>query len=214
MAKIIVGGCSFSDRRYGIRPWGEQVSAHFNCEYIHEAASAGSNFRIWRTLTNHIRAGNIVQDDLIIIQYTLVDRKESWTPHIHTNWEMESISEPYDSGTLIRLTPHFDQFAKSKQEHHLANCHNYFSNHQFNVEQFWCNHTMFSNMCAHLGIPVRYLNTTYDSETRLADIDGTHLLNNKEYLLDAAHMNQLGHNRAAQLVIDNLQSQFPAIDSN
>jgi hypothetical protein len=204
MAKIIVGGCSFSDKRYGITPWGEQVAAHFSCNYLHQAASAGSNYRIWRTITNYIRAGDITKDDFIIIQYTLVDRKESWTPHVHTNWELESISEPYDSGTLIRLTPHFDQFAKNKYEHYLAKCHNYFNNHQFNLEQFWNNHFMFAHMCKQLQIPVRYLNTAYDNENRIVDINGTHLLDDADKLLDAGHMNQLGHDCAAQLVISHL----------
>lgn len=204
MAKIIVGGCSFSNRRYGIRPWGELVADHLGCEYIHEAASAGSNYRIWRTITNHIIDKRIHKDDLIIIQYTLVDRKESWTPNLHTNHELENISEPYDGGTLVRLTPHFKDFAIGRQERNLADCHNYFNNHTLNLEQFWCQHTMFSNMCKHLSLRVRYLNTDYDKEHRVHDIDGTHLLENPDCCLDSGHMNQLGHNHAAQLVISNL----------
>lgn len=204
MAKIIVGGCSFSDRRYNVIPWGQQVAKHLNCEYIHEAASAGSNHRIWRTITNHIREKTITSNDTIIIQYTLIDRKESWTPALHKNYELESISEPYDNGTLVRLTPHFKQFALTRQERNLADCHNYFNNHNYNLEHFWCQHTMFSHMCDNLGIRVRYLNTDYDRENRVQDIDGTHLLQDSDCRLDDSHMNQLGHDAAAQLVIRNL----------
>lgn len=212
MPKIAVGGCSFSDRRYGIKPYGETVADHFKLEYIHEAASAGSNYRIWRTLTSHIINGVLGKGDIIIIQYTLLDRREAWSPVKHINsFDGESIHEPYDGGTLLRLTPHSEQFAMNKNEKYLAQCHNYFSNHKYNIESFWTHHVPFAALCASKGIGVRYLNTTYDSETRVHDIDGTDLLIGKKYLLDAGHMNQLGHDRAAQLVI---QSLAPTIDPN
>jgi len=31
---IAVGGCSFSDYRYDIHPYGRQVADHFDCNYI------------------------------------------------------------------------------------------------------------------------------------------------------------------------------------
>ena len=210
MAKIIVGGCSFSDRRYGIKPWGETVADRYNCEYIHEAASAGSNYRIWRKLTAHIMNQTISSDDIIIVQYTLVDRKESWSPLIHVEYELEQISEPFDNGTLIRLTPHFDQFAKNKYEKQLALCHNYFSNHKYNLECFWTQHYMFKEMCAKNNITVRYLNTVYDRENRIEDIDATLALVNPKHRLDSGHLNQLGHDLTAQLIIQSLgQSIVP-----
>jgi hypothetical protein len=204
MVKIAVGGCSFSDRRYNIKPWGEQVAEHYNAEYIHEAASAGSNYRMWRTLTTHIMNNVLSTGDVIVLQYTLIDRREAWTPEIHINYELEHISEPYDSGTIVRLTPHFDQFAKSRQERKLAECHNYFSNHQYNLDCFWSQHFMFSQMCQQRKIHLRYLNTTYDVDNRVIDIDGTNLLNNPSHCLDSSHLNQLGHDLTAQLVIPHL----------
>lgn len=208
MAKIIVGGCSFSDRRYGLIPWGEQVADYYNCEYLHEAASAGSNYRIWRKLTAHIMNKNISSNDIIIVQYTLVDRKESWSPLVHVEYEHEQISEPFDNGTLVRLTPHFDQFAKNKYEKHLALCHNYFSNHNYNLECFWTQHHMFKEMCAKNNITVRYLNTIYDRENRIEDIDATLALINPDHRLDDGHLNQLGHDCTAQLVIQSLSQSI------
>lgn len=212
MVKIAVGGCSFSDRRYGVKPYGDQVAEYYGVEYIHEAASAGSNYRIWRTLTAHILNKNLVKGDVIIVQYTLLDRSESWTPVVHDqSFELEKISEPYDGGTLVRLTPHFDQFAKNRAESQLAYCHNYFSNHKLNLERFWTGHSGFAALCELKGITVRYLNTRYDHENRIEDINGLHLLDNPEWLLDNSHMNQLGHDHTAQLVIDSLGQ---AIGSN
>lgn len=210
MVKIAVGGCSFSDRRYNIKPWGEQVAEHYNVEYIHEAASAGSNYRIWRRLTTHIMNNVLSTGDIIILQYTIISRKESWSPLIHKNYELEHICEPYDNGTLVRLTPHFGEFAKNNYERKLAECHNYFSNYQYDLECFWTNHTCFAALCEQRGIVLKYLNTKYDSENRIPDIDGTHLLERKRHLLDGGHMNQLGHNYAAQLVIPHLDpTTFP-----
>lgn len=204
MVKIAVGGCSFSDFRYNLTPWGKIVADHFAIDYIHEAACAGSNQRIWRKLTAHIINENLNEGDIVIVQYTLIDRKESWTPELHTNYELECISEPYDSGTLVRLTPHFEQFAISKQERHLAHVHNFFNNHNLNLEQFWTQHYGFSALCKSKGIILRHLNTVYDNDNRVADIDGTALLKNPDHCLDASHLNQLGHNRTAQLVIHHL----------
>lgn len=203
--KLAVGGCSFSDRRYNIKPWGEKVAEHFDAEYIHEAASAGSNYRIWRRLTAHIMNKNIVAGDIVIIQYTNVDRKEYWTPTIHKDtFELESICEPYDKGTLVRLTPHFKEFAKTKAEKHLAQVHNYFNNHKLNLEQFYTQHHGFAALCKIHDITLRFLNTAYDVENRIVDIDGTHLLVDENCCLDLGHMNQLGHDQAAQLVIQYL----------
>jgi hypothetical protein len=205
MPRLAVGGCSFSDRRYGIKPYGETVAKHLGFDYIHEAASAGSNYRIWRRLIKHIVNRKIVSNDIIIIQYTLIDRREAWTPVVHENtFDQEHIHEPYDGGTLLRLTPHSEQFAVNKQERQLALAHNYSSNHKFNKECFWTNHMAFAALCKQNQIKVRYLNTTYDNENRVPDIDGTGLLSGSKYLLDEAHMNQLGHDRAAQLVINTL----------
>ena len=212
MSKLAVGGCSFSDYRYGIIPWGEQVAQHYNHTYIHEAACAGSNYRIWRTLTQHIINNTLNSGDTIVLQYTLVDRRESWTPIEHTNTNPEeSIVDPYTSGSIIRLTPHSEQFAVGRQERALAHCHNYFTNHQFNLENFWCHHTAFAALCATRGIALRYLNTIYDAENRISDINGIHLLSESSWRLDSSHMNQTGHDLCARLVIDHLA---PTIESN
>lgn len=213
MPRLAVGGCSFSDYRYDIIPYGHQVAKHFKLEYIHEAACAGSNYRIWRTLTNHIIKGTIGKGDIIILQYTLVDRREAWSPMIHKRFKGESITEDYSTGTLLRLTPHSADFAINRYEKQLAECHNYFTNHEYNIECFWTQHTCFAALCETKGITVRYLNTQYDSENRINDIDGTHLLTGKKFLLDAGHMNQLGHDRTAQLLINTLDPIL-ATDSN
>ena len=205
MAKIAVGGCSFSDRRYGITPWGDTVAKSLGVEYIHEAASAGSNYRMWRRLTNHIMLGNIAKGDTIIMQYTNVDRTEAWTPNIHDNNPLEPISESYDKGTLVRLTPHYNEHAIGDYEKRLAECHIYFNNNHFNIEKFHMQHYMFDSMCKAHKIKLRILNTAYDGSTRIPDIDATQVLEDKKYCLDSSHPNQAGHNRIAKIVLKHLK---------
>lgn len=205
MPKLAVGGCSFSDYRYGIVPYGAQVADHYHMQYVHEAACAGSNYRMWRRLTQHIVSGNLSAGDIIVMQHTLVDRKESWTPVEHENTNpQEHIFETHSQGSIIRLTPHSKQFAVGKHERSLADCHNYFTNHEFNLECFWAQHHQFAALCAVNNITVRYLNTQYDSENRIPDIDAQHLLLEPTWRLDTSHLNQVGHDLCARLVIDHL----------
>lgn len=212
MPTLAVGGCSFSDYRYDIVPYGPKVAQHFDYEYIHEAACAGSNYRMWRRLTQHIIADKLVAGDIVLLQYTLIDRKESWTPVVHPNTNpKESITELYSTGSIIRLTPHTEQFAIGKRERELSRCHNYFSNHQFNLECFWAQHHQFAALCATRGITLRYLNTDYDREHRVQDIDAQHVLQQPTWRLDHSHLNQVGHDICTSLIIDHLA---PAIDSN
>jgi hypothetical protein len=210
MATLGLGGCSFSDYRYDLKPYGAQVAAHYGQVYLHEAACAGSNYRIWRTLTRHIINKTIQSGDAILIQYTLLNRSEAWTPYQHYIYEKEKIFEQFDGGTLLRLTPHFDQFAKTKAEKQLSHCVNYFYNYKLALEQFWTQHFCFAEMCAAKGIQLIYINSQYDADHRIPEIDLSHILKEERYCLDSGHMNQLGHDTAAQCIIDFLnQANMP-----
>lgn len=211
MASLAVGGCSFSDYRYGIIPYGDLVAKHFGCHYIHEAACAGSNSRIWRTLIGHIQNNEISAGDIILLQYTLLARNEAWSPYHHSIYENEKIFEEYDSGTLLRLTPHFKSFAKTREEHSLAFCHNYFYNKEFAREIWRTHHYCFAEMCKAKNVYLIHVNSIYDNDIRVNGIDLSVILNDTRYQLDPGHLNQLGHNHAAQLVIEFLnQANMPS----
>ena len=70
--KVIVGGCSVSDYTGAEvdRVYGEILSERLNAEYIHHGSGCGSNYRMWRKITNLIMNGEISDKDLIIMQYT------------------------------------------------------------------------------------------------------------------------------------------------
>ena len=72
---LAVGGCSFSDYRKGIVPYGKQVADYFNYKYLHAAACAGSNHRIWRVLSRAIIDGDLSRGDLILLQYISINSK-------------------------------------------------------------------------------------------------------------------------------------------
>jgi hypothetical protein len=101
MTKLMVAGCSFSDRPSNNLAYGDHLAKHLNAEYIHQAASAGSNTRIWRVVTNAVMNGVITSDDILVIQYTEITRDEIWSEHRGT---VDNGYEPYThGGHLLRI---------------------------------------------------------------------------------------------------------------
>lgn len=99
MRKLIVAGCSFSDRFHVEKSYGEYLSEHLNMEYVHEARSCGSNNAIWRTITNKIINKDITADDILLIQYTEPTRTEfcSYTDPKSTS----NVVEKYDDNSYL-----------------------------------------------------------------------------------------------------------------
>ena len=89
--KLFVGGCSVSDYSQVNYVYGELLAKKIDCEYIHEASSCGSNWRIWRKIINHIMSGNLTSNDLLIIQYTTLERKEFWTKNERIALDRKSV---------------------------------------------------------------------------------------------------------------------------
>ena len=74
--KLIVIGCSFSDRTRVLRCYGDYLSEILGLEYVHLARGASSNDRTWRVLTKHILDGTITSKDIVVVQYTDLHRRE------------------------------------------------------------------------------------------------------------------------------------------
>jgi len=99
---LFVGGCSFSDR-YDENNicWGELLASKLNLDYNHDAvARSGSNYRIWRILTDKIISGEITSRDKVFIQYTLNTRKEFAT---WTNPKAKSVVEKFGDNEFEEL---------------------------------------------------------------------------------------------------------------
>ena len=56
--KLAVGGCSFSDYRYGITPFGKRISEELDCDYIPKSSSSLSEI-ILHFLASRIITGTI-----------------------------------------------------------------------------------------------------------------------------------------------------------
>ena len=209
---LAVGGCSFSDYRYDIYPYGRQIADHFDYDYFHAAACAGSNHRIWRVLTRAIINGELSRGDLILLQYTILDRKEVWSPEPNRFYSpYEELDDVWPTGKIFRLTAHSAEYSQSLHEKQYSNLHNRFTDYEFNKEIFETQHAAFKALCNVKGIRCININTQYDQDHRIEGINLESILNDSLLRLDSGHMNQSGHNKAATKIIAYLNQ---AIDSN
>ena len=209
--KIAVGGCSFSDYRYDILPYGQQVAEYFGFEYIHAAACAGSNHRIWRVLTKAIIDKKLTSGDIILLQYTILDRKEIWSPTSKRyKSPYETLDDEWEDGKLFRLTVHSDSLAKSADEIKISKLHNKFTNYNYNKEVFLTQHVMFDALCKQNNIHLFNINTQYDKDHRIQGIELDHILEHDHLRLDSAHMNNDGHRVATAKIVDFLDQAIDA----
>lgn len=82
---LIGTGCSFTD--YTGRPpatFNQIVADRLGIDYLDLSAGAGSNERWWRILLSGIREGKVSKDDLLVLQYTNIHRKELVTNLVET----------------------------------------------------------------------------------------------------------------------------------
>jgi hypothetical protein len=78
--KIIAAGCSFSDYLDNNRTvYGQALAELLGWQYLHQGAGSGSNWRIWRCLAQMVISGEITDQDIVIVQYTGLERREFWS---------------------------------------------------------------------------------------------------------------------------------------
>jgi hypothetical protein len=148
--KLVVAGCSVSDRGNVDFCYGDKLAEMLDCEYDHQGAGCGSNFRIWRTITTKIRLGEIDKNTLIVIQYTCVNRKEFWTSNFIDGVQIVhgiNLRDEYDDGELIRFKSgsHEWQWSKSDSEFFKL-VENEHTNAEYDAEIFVNNHYNFIHM--------------------------------------------------------------------
>jgi hypothetical protein len=161
--KICVAGCSVSDYTEISSPYGKLLSHSLGLDYLHEAGGCGSNYRIWRRITNHILDGNITENDILIIQYTEVIRNEFWSMlppfpgHVTSPDE-----EPWnDGGRLLRWKPNADEWQPNFEEKEFFKMYEkYFVSVDFAITNFKVNNFNFQNMLKNKGIKTIFFTTT------------------------------------------------------
>ena len=153
--KVIVAGCSFSDyMEDNSYVYGDRLAMMLGATYIHEGAGAGSNWRIWRRITKMVLDDFLMPNDIVIIQYTGLERTEFWSDSQPNKWHNVperkntiTVREPYgDDGGVLRFKSqshawHKDreaEFLKMYEEHHVSI--------PFCEEQFYTQHLMFQYM--------------------------------------------------------------------
>lgn len=225
--KLVVAGCSVSDRGNVNFCYGDKLAELLNCEYDHQGAGCGSNYRIWRVVTQKVLNGEITPNTLLVIQYTEPTRKEFWSQHVSLNYDEMyyktrdvqghvQLREPFhDGGELIRYKLTSDAwqpnkydraFFKMYEEDHV--------NGEYDLELFKTNHFNFVNMLRAQKIPVVFFSAWnyapykflwFPEGTEIFKIDNTIVSEDLKY--DSSHFNDQGHEFVAKLLYDFIQNQ-------
>ena len=110
MRKLLVAGCSWSDRTRVDKCYGDWLSEEFDAEYHHHGSGAGSNWRIWRTVSEKIINRTFNSNDILLIQYTSVTRQEFWSSYVETDklyltdtYGNVKKREDFDDGQIIKF---------------------------------------------------------------------------------------------------------------
>jgi hypothetical protein len=215
MKKLCVAGCSFSDFTKVEEVYGEILAKKLNYDYIHEGAGCGSNWRIWRKITNHIMNGTITSDDLVIIQYAENSRNEFWSPFPNkffknTIARLCVVDRSHDNGTLIRYKFNADTWQANDEEKTFFKMYETnFVNPKFDDEKFRVHNYNFQHMLKNNNIKVIFITSErinrrpeYVSEQfKLHEFyDALTTERKLKYNLtpdDVAHMNLDGHHYLA-----------------
>lgn len=219
MGKVFVAGCSVSDYMDVDVVYGELLAKKLGYEYVHEGAKCGSNWRIWRVITNHIINGNLTSDDLLIVQYTSFERREFWTRNQRAQPLLDlQIRERYNvlDGDIIRFKTNaftWQDFTNEKKFFHQYE--NSFLNEDFETEIFNTQNLMFQCMLKEYQIPIIFFGF-YHHQFNIKRIpyyensffDTDEIRHDPEFLLpDGGHLNKKGHNYVADKLYEFIQTK-------
>jgi hypothetical protein len=221
MRKLYVAGCSFSDNLPSPRNYGSNLAKNLGFEYVHKAKGIGSNYRMWRHITNAIMNGNLTSNDLLVVQYTNPERREFWSALPRNKHEFHAdVSEYYDeNGTVLKfkMDSHTWQnneiekdFMKMYQENFLSE--------KFEWEQFNYHNFMFQNMLAYRRIPTvfyysRYLNNfnVIDEYKNTIFTEPQSFINDESTYMDVVtdryHLNDKGHEMLADMLYNFIKTK-------
>ena len=170
MAKLFVSGCSFSDYTLVEKNWGENLAALIGMEYVHMNKGGGSNDRGWREISWKIIQGEITTQDLVILQYTNIDRREFGATEIgyedrqpkefyHKEKFCNSLGTFYT--TAYKCGSHVWQSSDWDAKLHQAYEHTGAISDRYNDCHFITQHMMFDSLCKQYGINIMYMRTRY-----------------------------------------------------
>jgi len=161
MRKLLVAGCSWSDLTRVDKCYGNWLSEEFDAEYHHHGSGVGSNWRIWRTVSEKIIKQKFNRDDILLIQYTSVTRQEFWSSYVETDENLLTDRygnvkkrEDFDDGQIIKFKVNMASNQLDKNERALfALYESYFINFDFEMLKQKQYHMMFQCMCKEYDLP-------------------------------------------------------------
>ena len=74
--KLFSAGCSIADRTHTTHSYGDFLAQMLDYDYVHLAGGGGSNYRSIRQIVQAVGSGEATSEDMIVIQFTDVTRKE------------------------------------------------------------------------------------------------------------------------------------------
>lgn len=162
--KLLVAGCSVSDYTHVDKVWGQYLAEKLDREYIHEGSGCGSNWRMWRKIFNHVNQNSISKDDIVIVQYTELIRREFWSPYqkqsrtLYGSNGKSFIVEKYnDSGSIIKFKMDAHKFSDhTSDEKKFFKLYTRFIDQEFELEQFFMMHNMFQGFMKDKGFKNLY----------------------------------------------------------
>lgn len=226
MNKLFVAGCSVSDYTDVNEVYGEHLAKKLDMNYVHEAVSCGSNWRIWRRIVDHILRGNLTKDDLLIVQYTDTDRCEFWSRHHYEHILPKKETKPqylrekhHNYGEIIRFKLNSYTWQVIPEEVELFKLYeNNFVNDEFNFEVTNTQHIMFQALLKEYNIPTIffgiYSNYYYKRLKILPHFKESYFNINEivmgkknEYLIenDNYHFNDKGHKYVAEKLHEHIK---------
>ena len=148
MGNLLVAGCSVSDYTHVDKVWGEYLAEELNLNYIHEGAGCGSNWRMWRIIVDAVKSKRILPDDIVLLQYTEVTRREFWSPNENKPHPMLSsnkawMNDVYGNGNIIRYKLDADKWIPHKGDKKFFSAYNRHVDQEFEEELFAQQHSMF-----------------------------------------------------------------------
>ncbi len=117
--KLVVCGCSISDRTQTKYAYGDYLSSSLGIEYLHLAGGAGSDKRGFRLLVQAIQSGEVDSKSLVLFQPSEVIRRElpsriseeDFAEHIagveEKNMRLEGASPIYDKTLTGQIVTRF-----------------------------------------------------------------------------------------------------------
>lgn len=181
MDKIFVAGCSFSDWSQVEYNYGEYLGELLNKPVGFYTSGCGSNYRMWRKLVPAITSKAITENDLLIIQYTSVERKEFWSsfestvpedysPQGHSE-KGSSMRDRYEEGDILKFKTHAHTWQPNPEEKTFFKLYEEnFLNIPYEREAFSTYHTMFKGLLHEYKIPTIFLHTTYAYDLPLHEL--------------------------------------------